>query len=194
MKNNKEDYSEKVKKDNKRAHFSKNMNWVIKIILASFFLSLALSFLTDSIVPNVPITISVIVLFLFISLGIVFDMIGVSVTVAEEEVFHSMASKKVKSAKTALSLIKINSKVSSFCNDVVGDVCGIISGSAGVTIAMSISKALNFSFVITSLIVTSLIASITIGGKALGKSHAINKSNSILYSFARFIDLFTIKK
>lgn len=194
MKNNKEDYSEKVKKDNKRAHFSKNMNWVIKIILASFFLSLALSFLTDSIVPNVPITISVIVLFLFISLGIVFDMIGVSVTVAEEEVFHSMASKKVKSAKTALSLIKINSKVSSFCNDVVGDVCGIISGSAGVTIAMSISKALNFSFVITSLIVTSLIASITIGGKALGKSHAINKSNSILYSFARFIDLVTIKK
>lgn len=194
MKNNKEDYSEKVKKDNKRAHFSKNMNWVIKIILASFFLSLALSFLTDSIVPNVPITISVIVLFLFISLGIVFDMIGVSVTVAEEEVFHSMASKKVKSAKTALSLIKINSKVSSFCNDVVGDVCGIISGSAGVTIAMSISKALNFSFVITSLIVTSLIASITIGGKALGKSHAINKSNSILYSFARFIDLVTLKK
>lgn len=121
-------------------------------------------------------------------------MIGVSVTVAEEEVFHSMASKKVKSAKTALSLIKINSKVSSFCNDVVGDVCGIISGSAGVTIAMSISKALNFSFVITSLIVTSLIASITIGGKALGKSYAINKSNSILYSFARFIDLVTLKK
>ena len=191
---NKKEYSEKVKKDNRKSHFSRNVSWVIKIVLASFFLSLILSFMTDSIIPNVPIVLSVIVLFTFILIGIIFDMIGVSVTVADAEVFHSMASKKVKSAKTALSLIKINSKVSSFCNDVIGDVCGIISGSAGVTIALSISKMFNLSFVVTSLIVTSIIASITIGGKALGKSYAINKSNSILYNFARFIDLVTLKK
>ena len=191
---NKKEYSEKVKKDNRKSHFSRNVSWVIKIVLASFFLSLILSFMTDSIIPNVPIVLSVIVLFTFILIGIIFDMIGVSVTVADAEVFHSMASKKVKSAKTALSLIKINSKVSSFCNDVIGDVCGIISGSAGVTIAMTISKMFNLSFVVTSLIVTSIIASITIGGKALGKSYAINKSNSILYNFARFIDLVTLKK
>ena len=194
MKNNKADYSSKVKKDNKEVHLTSNKLWIIKIVSLAFFLSLGFSFMTDSVVPNVPIFLSAVILILFILLGIIFDMIGISATVAENKVFHSMASRKIKGSKTALQLIKNNSKVSSFCNDVVGDVCGIISGSAAVTIAMSISRAFNINLVIVSLILTSLIASITIGGKAIGKSYAINKSNAILYRFARFIDLFSLKK
>jgi hypothetical protein len=38
--------------------------------------------------------------------------------------------------------------------------------------------------------VTALIASITIGGKAMGKSYAINKSEVIIYKFAKIISLF----
>ncbi len=191
MKKNKVGYESKVKKDNKEVHLSSRKSWIIKIVLMAFILSLSFSFMTDSVIPNVPIFVSLLILILFITLGIIFDMIGVSVTVAEEKVFHSMASRKVRGAKTAIQLIKNNSKVSSFCNDVVGDVCGIISGSAGVSIAMSISRSFNINLVLVSLVITSLIASITIGGKALGKSHAINKSNAILYRFAKFIDIFT---
>ena len=44
--------------------------------------------------------------------------------------------------------------------------------------------------VIITLIVTALIAALTIGGKALGKSFAINKSNFILYEFAKIISNF----
>ena len=194
MKKNRQDYTGKVKKNNKEVHLSNNKTWILKIVLVAFILSLVLSLMTDSVIPSVPIFLSVAILILFITLGIIFDMIGVSVTVAEEKVFHSMASKKVKSTKTALDLIENSSKVSSFCNDVIGDVCGIISGSAGVSIALSISKSLSINLVLTSLILTSLIASVTIGGKAIGKHLAINKSNAILYSFARFLDKFKLKK
>ena len=46
-------------------------------------------------------------------------------------VYHAMSSKKIKGAKKAVSFKKNADKVSSFCNDVIGDICGIISGSAG---------------------------------------------------------------
>lgn len=186
-------YNEKVKKDNRVAHLNKDTIWIIQIILMAFILSLALSFASDTIIPNVPLFFSVLILVFFILLGIVFDMVGVSVTVADKKVFNSMAAKKVKGSKTALLLIKNNSKVSSFCNDVIGDICGVLSGAAGITIGASIASSTSINLIIINLVLTSLIASITIGGKAIGKSFAINKANNILYKFSNFIDIVTFK-
>lgn len=191
MKKRTHKYNEKVKKDNRIAHFNKDTVWIIQIILMTFFLSLALSFASDTIIPNVPLVFSILILFFFILLGIIFDMVGVSVTVADKKVFNSMASKKVKGAKTALMLIKNNSKVSSFCNDVIGDICGVLSGAAGITIGTIIANNTNVNIIIISLILTSFIASITIGGKAIGKSYAINKANNILFKFSKLIDILT---
>lgn len=190
----KHSYTEKVKKDNRVSHLNKDTIWIIQIITMSFALSLSLSFFADTIIPNVPIFASFIVLILFILLGIVFDMVGVSATVADKKVFNSMAAKKIKGAKTALLLIKNNSKVSSFCNDVVGDICGILSGGAGVTIATAISTSYGLNLVVINLLITSVIAASTIGGKAMGKSYAINKANSILYKFSKFINIVTFNK
>lgn len=114
-------------------------------------------------------------------------MIGVAVTSADIEPFNSMSSRKVKGAKTAVKLIKKSDKVSSFCNDVIGDICGIISGSAGTIVSVSLSNTLSFSPLLTTLITTACIASLTIGGKALGKSYAVNKNNLILYKFAKLV-------
>ena len=47
----------------------------------------------------------------------------------------------------------------------------------------SISKATDMNAMIITLIVTGLIASLTIGGKAIGKGIAINNSNKILLDF-----------
>ena len=121
-------------------------------------------------------------------------MVGISVTVADKKVFHSMAAKKVSGAKTALKLIANNSKVSSFCNDVIGDICGILSGTAAGTIAILLANKLNFNIFYVSLIITSIIAALTIGGKALGKSITINHSNNILYKFSCVIKVFTGEK
>ena len=101
-----------------------------------------------------------------------------------------MASRKVKGAKIAIKLKQNADKVSSFCNDVFGDICGVISGSIGVIISSSLSKVISINSLYISLLVTAVIASITIGAKALCKSFAINKSNIILYKFSKFINIF----
>ena len=187
-------YQEKVKKDNRVKHFDSDKIWIFQIILIAFFLSLSLSFVSDTIIPNVPLLVSIIVLVFFIGLGIIFDMIGVSSTVADKKVFNSMAAKKIKGSKTALLMIKNNSKVSSFCNDVVGDICGILSGAAGITITTTISAQYELNFVVVNLFMTGIIAAATIGGKAVGKSHAINKANKILYRFSKLLNIVMFNK
>ena len=101
-----------------------------------------------------------------------------------------MSSRKVKGATVAVKFKKNADKVSSFCCDVIGDVCGIISGAAGTTIAAILVSQFKFNALFTSITIAAIIASITIGGKAIGKSFAINKSNIVLYEFAKFISNF----
>ena len=131
------------------------------------------------------------VLVCFIGLGIVFDIIGVAVTAADERPFHSMAAHKTPGAREALGLIRRANKVSSFCNDVVGDICGIISGSTGAIIVTRLQEAFSIRSVAISLAVTALISGLTIGGKALGKTFAINKSTTVLQLVGRVLHLFS---
>ena len=167
-----------------------DVNWIIKIILISFSISFVLSFVSEITVPNFNLVLGIFVSLLFITIGILFDIIGVSVTAADPKVFHSMNSRKVKGADIAVKFKKNSEKVSSFCCDVIGDICGVISGSTAVTIAILISDALNSNLLLTTLLVTAIISALTIGGKAIGKSFAINKCDIILYEFSKFISIF----
>ena len=169
-------------------------NWIIKILFVAFIISFSFSFISELTIPNVNIIIGIILVIAFIVIGVIFDMIGVAVTSSDEKIFHSMSSRKVKGARLAVKFKKSADKVSSFCNDVIGDVCGIISGSAGVIIASSLATKFNLNSFFTSLIITALIAALTIGGKAIGKSYAINKSNVILYRFTKFLSNFIKEK
>ena len=167
-----------------------NYIWIMKITLVAFVLSFVFSMLSESIIPNVNIVVGIIVLVIFIVLGIIFDIIGVAVTAADIAPFNSMNSRKIKGADIAVKFKQNAAQVSSFCNDVVGDVCGVISGGAGSIIALSLASNYKFNTFYTVLVVAALIAAITIGGKALGKSYAINKSNIILYKFAKSVSYF----
>lgn len=179
--------TERKEKKNKRIV---DIKWILKITLLAFILSIGFSFLCEMALPKVDLLIEILLIFLFILLGVLFDMVGVSVTSADIEPFNSMSSRKVRGAKTAVRLIQKADKVSSFCNDVIGDICGIVSGSAGAIVAVSLSNHFSVSPLITTLITTACIASLTIGGKALGKGYAVNKNNIILYKFAKFISRF----
>lgn len=167
-----------------------NYNWIIKITLIAFIMSLVFSLASESIIPNVDVIVGIIILITFILIGIIFDMIGVAVTSADEKPFHSMNSRKVRGANIAVLFKKNADKLSSFCNDVIGDICGIISGSAGGIIALKLANSMNQDKFIVTLLITALIAALTIGGKALGKSYAINKSNFILYKFSKVVSYF----
>ncbi len=169
-------------------------SWVFKIILFTFITSMIFSYGSDIIISKSGIIVSIFVLLLFIFLGIIFDIIGIAVTASDEKTFHSMASKRVKGAKLAIRLKQSSPKVSNFCNDVVGDICGIISGSAGATIAVVLSSKYKIDISLVVLIMTSLIASLTIGGKALGKGYAVKKSNEIHLRFAQMLSIFVKDK
>lgn len=175
---------EKVKKE----HIDKK--WIATVVIVAFLTSFTLSFISEMTIPNLSLWLGILVTLFFIFLGIFFDIIGVSVTTADEAVFHSMSSRKVKGANIAVKFKKNADKVSSFCCDVIGDVCGIISGAAGTTIAAILVSQFKFNTLFTSITIAAIIASITIGGKAIGKSFAINKSNIVLYEFAKFISNF----
>ena len=164
--------------------------WIIKIIILAFFISVIFTSISETVIHNVNTIIGIIITLIFIGIGVIFDMIGVSVTAADERVFHSMASQKVKGAKTAVKMKKSAEKVSSFCNDVVGDICGIISGSTAAVISINLTKELHLNSLFVTLIVMGIVSSLTIGGKALVKGIAIKRSNKILFRFAKIISVF----
>jgi len=164
--------------------------WILKIIIIAFIISIVFTTISETIIPNVNVIIGIILTIVFIAIGVLFDMIGVAVTASDEKVFHSMSSQKVRGAKTAVVLKKNASKVSSFCNDVVGDICGIISGSTAAVIAINLTNTSNFNSLLITLIVMGIVSSITIGGKAIFKGVAISKSNKILFKFAKIICIF----
>lgn len=184
-----------IRRKEKKSKEKPDFKWIIQIMLLSFGISFGFSFVSEFILPNVNVIIGVFLVILFILIGVIFDMIGVSVTSADEKPFHSMNARKVKGADVAVKFKKNADKVASFCNDVIGDICGIVSGSAGALIAISLASALHIDKFLTTLFVTAFIASLTIGGKAIGKSYAMNKSNLILYKFAKFVsNFYKIKK
>ena len=170
-----------------------NRKWILVVTLLAFILSIIMSFISSIVLKNVTLIVSIIVTFLFILLGIVFDIIGVATTCGDEEVFHSMGARKIRSGKIGVRLIKNASKVSSVCCDVIGDICGIISGTTGSILATKIALKFSFNEFYTILIITGFISALTIGGKALGKTLAINKSNYILYDVSKAISNFKKK-
>lgn len=167
-----------------------NINWIIKISLVGFFISLLFTFLSEVSIPLVNPIIGVLIVLAFIFFGVLFDMIGVAITSSSVAPFNSMNSKRVKAADIAIKLLHNAEKTSSFCNDVIGDVCGIISGSGSVIIAFSIANSYGLDAFFVTIISTSIVASLTIGGKAIGKSLAVNNSNAIVYDFALFLSIF----
>ena len=160
----------------------------------SVVLSGALSFASGEVLEGAGLALAFAVLAAFIVLGIVFDIIGVAVTAADEKPFHSMAAHRTPGAKEALGLIRRASKVSSFCNDVVGDICGIISGSTAAVIVVRLQSAFSLRSALISLAVTALVSGLTIGGKAMGKAFAIDKSTAVLQLVGRVLHLFSGKK
>lgn len=175
---------EKIKKEHV------NVKWIIEIVVMAFAISFGLSLVSQTTIPKLSTWVGVIITLLFIMIGIIFDIVGVAVNSADEKVFHSMNARQVKGSKVAVKFKKNADKVSSFCNDVIGDICGIISGAAGTTIAVNIANSLNVELLFVNLTVAAIIAALTIGGKAMGKSFAMNKSDIILYEFAKIVSIF----
>ncbi len=185
------------KKNNKITKKNSNVRWIVTIFIVSVVISSAISFLSSSVMEDAGIVEAFIVLLIIVLLGIVFDIIGVAVMSAGEKPFHSMAAKKVPGAAEALILLRNAEKVSSFCNDVVGDICGVVSGSASAVIAVKALSNLGTDAV-GQLVMSALVAGLTIAGKACGKNIAMRESTQIVHLVSKPIyyikSLFCYKK
>ena len=162
----------------------KKDNWIIKAFLMTFFIALIFSSASNFIIAKYNNTI----------LLILFDIIGTAVLTANESSFHAKSSKKIKGSKEAVKLIKNSSTIASICNDVIGDICGIVSGSVGAMLAINISTKFNISAIIVTLLTSSIISSLTVGGKAIGKKYAIKKSDAIIFIVAKLLNKIKIEK
>ena len=177
----------KLKSENNKIKYIR-LKWVMLITLWTFGLSVFMSFFSDLILRNVNMFFSFLLLLAIIFLGIIFDIIGIAVTAVDERPFHSMASAKVAGALQSIKMIKNASKVSNICNDVIGDICGIISGASATFIvvrAVQIYPYINIG--LFTVLVSSLAASLTVGGKAVGKDIAINYSKGIIKICGRIL-------
>ncbi len=185
-----------------RKERSKTIRWVITIFFITIFISGGITFLSDILMENSSILVAFLILLIIVFVGIIFDVIGVAVTSADEKPFHSMAARKVPGGLEAIKLLRNAERVSSICNDVIGDISGVVSGSASATIALQVLQEFDFSFPqVVSLLMSALVAGLTVGGKAIGKTFAIKSCTKIVtavgtvsYYFLHIPELFQKKK
>ncbi len=158
--------------------------WTVKVFFLTFILAILFSLIAN-LLGDFNNLVLIICIIAIIFIGIIFDIIGTSVLSASTKVLHSKATQKMKGAKSAINLVKNSSTVSSICNDVVGDICGIISGSLVTVLIINLFKTNNVS--LFNVLITSLLSSLTVGGKAIGKVIAIKKSNDIVFTVGKII-------
>ena len=164
-----------------------DIRWVFLVVTWSIVLAVVFTLLSSAALEEAGYVLAFGVLLILVVVGIFFDMVGVAVTVADETPFHSMAARRGPGGKEAIRLIKSADRVANFCNDVVGDITGIISGTTMAAIAFRLTQDFSVSNLLVNLIITSLVVGITIGGKAWGKMVAIRSSYRIVLFAAFFI-------
>lgn len=159
------------------------IRYILLVLILTFILAVVLGSGTEAILRSVPVALTWVLLGLVILTGILFDVIGIAVTAADEAPHHARASKKIFGARQSIYLIRRADKVANFANDIVGDITGTLSGSMGATIVISSVRhypELTQWQVILNVLILAMIASLTVAGKAFGKTFAINEANKIM--------------
>lgn len=156
--------------------------------IGTFLLSFVLSLVSEVSFRVVPLSISILLVLLVIFTGIMFDMIGMATVTADLKVLHAKASRKVPGARIAVEMVRNSARVSSICNDVVGDICGTLSGALGAAIVIEVlTQNPNINGLVLGVSVTSMVASLTVGGKAYAKGVAIKSGTPIIFFIGKFL-------
>lgn len=175
----------KKKKDKKERRADRSADWAVKIVVLTFILSLISSVLSQVAVGGSDILIATMLLIFMIITSIIFDVIGVSVTSCTLCALSDAHKESDGVKNVALALIANAEKVNNFCADVIGDICGVMSGACGASIVAAISQTFGLDAFLPSILVSAVIASVTVGGKALCKRIAVRNSESIVLFTSR---------
>jgi Mg2+/Co2+ transporter CorB len=159
----------------------------IRVGLVTFIISFIIAYLLQFPLPP---WFMVLILCIVIITGVIFDIIGTAVTAADETPFHAMAADKVRGSRQAVLLIRHADKVANVCNDVVGDISGTIGGALIAGIILVFSHKMLLAQDIISAAAIALVAALSVGGRAAGKSYAIENANTIVFKVGKLLAIF----
>ncbi|HEX7058217.1 MAG TPA: hypothetical protein VF260_13595, partial [Bacilli bacterium] len=154
-----------------------SMKWSIFISAATFLLACGFSVASTILLEGVAWGAGMLIVLGLMLVGIIFDMMGIASTAAEETPFHAMAAERVPGAKQCIYIVRNADRFSSFCNDVIGDISSIISGAASALVVLKLMASIGAEhsawYTAVSVVFSALVSAGTVGGKALGKSYSI---------------------
>lgn len=186
--------------------FSKSMKWSVLITILTFFLAAIFTVGSTVLLEGLAWGMGMLIVLILVLIGIIFDMMGLAAAAAKETPFHAMASEKVRGSRQALGIIRNADRFSNICNDVIGDIAGIISGAATAIVVIKLMMPypdLVWMKLTVSVVFTALVSALTVGGKAFGKSISLSFSTPIVLMIGKVfyvlehrlgIRFFSIKK
>ncbi len=164
--------------------------WPLKALLITLCISFAFNLVSELVLSDTSLVFALILTVAILIIGIFFDVIGTATTACDFEPLLSMSSRKIKGSKLAVKMVKNSDVVASICCDIIGDICGIISGVCGAAI---VTVTLENPNLFLSVLIYAMISTATITGKAIGKNFAINNSLKIVMSTAKVLSIFSEK-
>lgn len=170
-----------------KGEIKKSLKWALPLAVITIVLAAIFSIVSTAILNGADAVTGICVVLVIILIALFFDIIGVAATAADEAPFHSMASKGMRGARYAVWLTKNADRVNTFCTDVIGDISSIISGTAASVVVIEVMVLISKNSdgvieYILSVVVTCIVAALTVFVKALGKTFAIGNATRIIYS------------
>ncbi|UCZ54613.1 hypothetical protein LGQ02_07630 [Bacillus shivajii] len=176
----------------------KSLRWSTMIAVITLVLAAVFAIVSTSILSGVSWGFGMVIVLLIVFIGVFVDTIGVAATAAKEQPFHAMAAERLPGAKQAVQITRNADKFANFCNDVIGDIAGVISGTASAYVVLRFSLQIGYEegttiqFLI-SVVFTAIVAALTVGGKSVGKTLAIQYSTEIIYHVGRLFYFLEVK-
>ncbi len=164
--------------------------WIAGATIWSFVLAVAMGIITRLLLEAIySLIVSFFILLTVIVLGIVFDIIGTAAAAAEQAPLNAKAARKQDGARRAVDLVQQADRVASICNDIIGDISGIVSGALAAVIILRLAEASPLLPVelYGGVLLTALVAALTVGGQAWGKKLAINRPTEIILFTGRIL-------
>ena len=173
---------------NKKPAAKGPLKHVLIVFTGTFFCGTLISLAANATVENFKVFYLVFpILLLVIAVGVVFDAIGVAALAASFAPVNARAARKAPGAVTTLKLLKKANVVANFCCDVVGDICGILSGALGATLVVIIGDTA-LGTVLLSALMAGMVSSLTVGSKAAMKNVAITHADRIMEAVGVVLD------
>jgi len=163
--------------------------YILLVGIGSFFLAIVFTFFSETITSRLDsILLSTVFLSIIIFINVLADLIGTAVTAASHVPFNAKSAKKIKGARQGLLLIRNADKVANICNDVIGDITTTVGGALGISIVIQIMKMnTQLSQFWLNILVTALIASVVVSGKATGKKIALSRPDDVIFMAGKIV-------